>query len=152
MRPPRTATGMPVASAFASPVTAFVNPGPAVTAATPVRPVQRAHASAMCTAPLSWRVLTVRMPSRAQPLTTGAMWPPGRKNTVSHAGVGEHAGDRHPAVVLGHGRRDPRGRGQQRVGGSPGAGGLVWVGVVCGGVVCGGLVRGGGHVVAAHGR
>ena len=67
----------------------------------------------------------------------------GQEEHRLHAGVGEHAGDRHPAVVLGHGRGDPRGLGQQRVGRSSGGGGLG---------VCGGLGVAGGQVVAAHGR
>ncbi len=51
--------------AFATPVTASVTPGPAVTIATPARPVVRAHPSAMCAAACSWRVSITRKSCRA---------------------------------------------------------------------------------------
>jgi hypothetical protein len=54
--------------ALATPVTPSVAPGPAVTAATPIEPgLQRAQASAACTAACSWRTSTMRMPSSMQP-------------------------------------------------------------------------------------
>jgi hypothetical protein len=54
--------------ALATPVTPSVTPGPAVMAATPTRPgLQRAQASAACTAACSWRTSTILMPSSMQP-------------------------------------------------------------------------------------
>ena len=47
--------------AFAIAVTQSVNPGPAVTSATPVRPVVRAQPSAACPAACSCRVSMRRM-------------------------------------------------------------------------------------------
>ena len=142
VRPPSTTVGMPVDWLLAMPVTALVNPGPAVTPATPVSPVQRAHASAM---KHGGRLVAgadeadagvVRSPARP-----GAMWPPGRKNRCDTPGGGEHLADHHAAVVLGHGRGDPRRLRQQRVGGSSGVGGSS-----------AGPRVGDGHLVAAHGR
>src|SRR5438046_2380271 len=54
----------------------LVRPGPAVTAATPGRPVSRATASAANTAVASWRVSITRMPRCLQPTRIGEMWPP----------------------------------------------------------------------------
>ena len=65
--PPRRTSGLAAAHAFATPVTASVTPGPAVTIATPTPRVSRAQASAACAAACSWRVSTIRMPSSTQP-------------------------------------------------------------------------------------
>ena len=65
--PPRRTSGTFAAQAFATPVTASVTPGPAVTMATPAPRVRRAQASAACAAACSWRVSTRRIPSSTQP-------------------------------------------------------------------------------------
>ena len=65
--PPRSTSGLCAAHAFATPVTASVTPGPAVTIATPTPRVSRAQASAACAAACSWRVSTRRTPSSTQP-------------------------------------------------------------------------------------
>jgi hypothetical protein len=80
---------MPVALAFASPVTAFVNPGPAVTTS----PVARAHASAMWTAALSWRVVMTSTPTRSAVEDRGDV----------PAGEGEYPPDPGRMQRLGHG-------------------------------------------------
>ena len=59
-RPAITIIGTASSMALAMPVTASVNPGPAVTAQTAGLPVRRAQASAMCAAACSWRVSMTR--------------------------------------------------------------------------------------------
>ena len=53
--PARTSSGVRALAASARPVMAFVNPGPWCRLHTPTRPVTRAHASVMTTAPVSCR-------------------------------------------------------------------------------------------------
>jgi hypothetical protein len=53
--------------AVATPVTASVSPGPAVTIATPGCPVTRAQPSAACAADCSCRTSMIPMPSSRQP-------------------------------------------------------------------------------------
>ena len=65
--PPITTIGMLARQAVATPVTASVSPGPAVTIATPGCPVTRAQPSAACAADCSWRTSTMPMPSSRQP-------------------------------------------------------------------------------------
>jgi len=65
--PPSSTRGELAAQAFATPVTASVTPGPAVTIATPTPRVRRAQASAAWAAACSWRVSTSRIPSSTQP-------------------------------------------------------------------------------------
>ena len=74
--PPSSTTGDCAICAFLSAVTAFVTPGPAVTAATPGMPVSRAAASAAKTAAASPRVSTTRMPRALAPERIGEMCPP----------------------------------------------------------------------------
>src|SRR5918994_7323987 len=63
------------------PVTALVKPGPAVTVATPIRPVRSDSACAMCTAAHSCRAETMRTPIRASSLQIGFTCEPGRVYT-----------------------------------------------------------------------
>jgi hypothetical protein len=72
-----TSSGVRDRNALAIPVTALVKPGPAVTIATPMRPVRSASACAMCTAAHSWRVETMRTPMRASSLQIGFTCEPG---------------------------------------------------------------------------
>ena len=65
--PPMITSGMLARYAVATPVTASVSPGPAVTIATPGWPVTRAQPSAACAADCSWRTSTTPMPSSRQP-------------------------------------------------------------------------------------
>src|SRR3989475_10643661 len=65
--PPMRSTGLRAEYALATPVTASVTPGPAVTIATPRLRVRRAQASAACAAACSWRRSMTRIPSRRQP-------------------------------------------------------------------------------------
>src|SRR5262245_26199484 len=74
--PPSSTIGDWAIWAFLTAVIVLVRPGPAVTAATPGRPVSRATASAANTAVASWRVSITRMPRRLQPTRIGEIWPP----------------------------------------------------------------------------
>ena len=65
--PPMSSSGTLAAQALATPVTASVTPGPAVTMATPMPRVRRAQASAAWAAACSWRVSTMRIPSSTSP-------------------------------------------------------------------------------------
>ena len=66
-RPPSASTGEPFCCADASALSAFVTPGPAVSAATPGSRVTFAQPSAANAAVASWRVSTSSMPSARQP-------------------------------------------------------------------------------------
>ena len=57
-----TTSGVRALAASVRPVIAFVSPGPWCTVATPSAPLTRACASAMQTAPFSWRAATKRAP------------------------------------------------------------------------------------------
>ena len=65
--PPIRSIGLSARSALATPVTASVVPGPAVTTAQPGRPVTRAYPSAAWAATCSWRTSTTLMPSSMHP-------------------------------------------------------------------------------------
>ncbi len=72
-RPPSTTIGVPLKWAVAMPLTAFVTPGPAVTAAKPGVRVSRPVASAAKTAVCSCRVSTSRIgPPRSAAMRSGA--------------------------------------------------------------------------------
>ena len=73
-----TITGDWAICAFLTAVSVLVTPGPAVTAATPGRPVRRAVASAAKTAVASWRVSITRMPARLAATRIGEICPPTR--------------------------------------------------------------------------
>jgi hypothetical protein len=62
-----TSNGDPVKWPVAMALMALVTPGPAVTAATPVRRVSFAQPSAANTAVCSWRVSTMSIPAWTQP-------------------------------------------------------------------------------------
>ncbi len=66
-RPPSTSTGELFDCAEATALSAFVTPGPAVTAATPGVRVTFAQPSAAKAAVCSWRTSTMSMPSSRQP-------------------------------------------------------------------------------------
>ncbi len=74
--PPKSTTGDCANCAFLSAVSALVTPGPAVTAATPGRPVSRATASAANTALRSSRQSMTRSPASWAPTSRGEMCPP----------------------------------------------------------------------------
>ena len=74
--PPMSTIGDCAIAAFFTAVIVFVQPGPAVTAATPGTPVRRATASAAKTAFTSWRTSRIRMPDAFAPTSTGEMCPP----------------------------------------------------------------------------
>jgi len=63
-------------AASANPVSALVKPGPAVTAATPARPVARAKPSAAMVTAHSWRNPMTRTLASTQPSSSSTMWPP----------------------------------------------------------------------------
>ena len=75
-RPPMTSSGLSPPCAWASAVTEFVTPGPAVTAATPTSRVTLAQPSAAKAAVCSCRTSMRRMPCSVAPISTGQMWPP----------------------------------------------------------------------------
>ena len=81
--PTRSRTGTPSHHALASPVIALSTPGPEVTATTASLPVARACAAAANIAPLSCRVVIVRMLLSSRASWTGEIAPPGIPNTTS---------------------------------------------------------------------
>lgn len=79
--PPMSSSGDSAIWAFLMAVTALVTPGPAVTAATPMRPESLETASAAKTAVASCRVSTTRIPSFSLATRMGEMWPPASAKT-----------------------------------------------------------------------
>ncbi len=88
--------------ALATPVTASVSPGPAVTTATPGWPVTRAQPSAACPAVCSWRVSTTRMPLIETAVVDRHHVPAAEREDVRDALGLESAGDDAAAVQLAH--------------------------------------------------
>src|SRR5579863_4805733 len=82
VRPASITSGTLHTPASKSPMSPFANPGPAVTAATPVSPVASAQPSAASTAAPSCRVSMILMSSSRLASRNGRMWPPGRAKTV----------------------------------------------------------------------
>ncbi len=76
-------TGTQSRYAFATAVTTSVTPGPAVTIATPTRPVVRAQPSAAWPAACSWRVSTSFSPRSIADWKMASRWPPCSVNTRS---------------------------------------------------------------------
>ena len=79
--PPRRRSGDWAICAFLTAVMVLVTPGPAVTAATPTRPVSLATASAAKTEVTSWRTSMTLIPLRLDSTRRGDMCPPTRVNT-----------------------------------------------------------------------
>ncbi|MCZ7589156.1 MAG: hypothetical protein M5U27_09955 [Gaiella sp.] len=81
--PTTTITGDAALAAVVIKVSAFVNPGPLVTNATPSLPDTRAYPSAIPTAWFSWRAATYPMPMRSSSMSSFATSSPIRPNTRS---------------------------------------------------------------------
>jgi len=100
--PPMSTTGDCASCAFLTAVMVFVSPGPAVTAATPGRPVSRATASAANTAVASCLVSTTLIPRALAPMSTGEMWPPHSVNRNSTPCARSTSPTRSPPCTSGH--------------------------------------------------
>ena len=75
--------GMESASAVQRPVIMFVPAGPEVPIVTPTLPVARAHPSAACVPPASWRTVRCLIPLSRSAAYSGRIAAPGMPKTVS---------------------------------------------------------------------